>query len=52
MVGVGLVCSAGARSFGAGREGASAGRRGGKGGDAAVDGLEACSLEDEYCGDY
>jgi hypothetical protein len=43
MVGLGLVCSAGARSFGAGREGASAGRRGGKGGAAAVDALEACS---------
>ena len=43
MVGVGLVCSAGARSFGAGCEGASAGRGGGKGGDAAVDALEACS---------
>ena len=29
--------------FGAGCEGASAGRGGGKGGDAAVDALEACS---------
>jgi hypothetical protein len=38
-----LACSAGARSVGAGCEGASAGRGGGKGGDAAVDALEACS---------
>ena len=44
MVGARLVCSAGARSFGAGWEGASAGRGGGgNGGDAAVDALEACS---------
>jgi hypothetical protein len=43
MVGAGLACSAGARSVGAGCEGASAGRGGGKGGDAAVDALEACS---------
>ena len=40
MVGARLVCSAGARSFGAG---ASAGRGGGNGGDAAVGALEACS---------
>ena len=42
MVGARVVCSAGARAFGAGREGASAGRGGGNGGDAAVDALEAC----------
>ena len=43
MGGARLVCAAGARSFGAGWEGASAGRGGGNGGDAAVDALEACS---------
>jgi len=43
MGGARLVCSAGARSFGAGWEGASAGRGGGNGGDAAVDALETCS---------
>src|ERR1700730_9466778 len=43
MVGARVVCSAGARSFGAGWEGASAGRGGGDGGDAAVDALETCS---------
>jgi hypothetical protein len=43
MGGARLVCSAGARAFGAGWEGASAGRGGGNGGDAAVDALEACS---------
>jgi hypothetical protein len=43
MVDTRLVCSAGARSFGAGWEGAMAGRGGGNGGDAAVDALEACN---------
>jgi hypothetical protein len=37
MGGARLVCSAGARAFGAGWEGASAGRGGGNGGDVAVD---------------
>ena len=45
MGGARLVCSAGARAFGAGWEGASAGRGGGNGGDAAVDALETSRVD-------